>query len=98
MFEYGFADYNAAYSDALENSANNRPGVSESAIEEKSSGAYCPVCDVSGANKAANFAACFDQANYAQCGDDEYCGVEVRQRKSEVTSLRVGCMKVSKRL
>jgi len=67
--------------------------VSSNAVEERSTAGYCPVCNVSGSGKSAIFNACFNQANYVQCREDEYCGVELRQRKAQVSSLRVSCMK-----
>ena len=57
-------------------------------------GGYCPICNVSGDNKAQVFTACFTLGNYQQCDHDEFCGVEIRQRMTEVTGLRVTCAKV----
>jgi hypothetical protein len=69
--------------------------MSGAAVRLVQPGGYCPICNVSGDNKAQVFTACFALANYIQCDHDESCGVEIRQRMTEVTGLRVTCAKDS---
>merc|ERR1712223_190476 len=54
---------------------------------------YCPVCDVSAASEASIFSRCFALANYEECDYDQFCGVEVRQRKGLIRQLKVRCMR-----
>lgn len=81
----------------------NRPGASAvdapladmSAAEVRNTGGFCPVCNVSGKTTASTFAACTTLANSRiQCAEDEFCGVEVRQRMTIITGLRIQCVKV----
>jgi len=81
----------------------NRPGASAvdapladmSVGQVRTSGGFCPVCNVAAASTAATFASCSTlQNNRIQCEADEYCGVEVRQRQTEITGLRIQCVKI----
>jgi len=55
---------------------------------------YCPVCDVAAGDESSIYSTCFAQANYQECDYDQYCGVEVRQRKGIVRQLKVRCMRL----
>ena len=55
---------------------------------------YCPVCDVSAGSESSIYSACFAEANYQECDYDQFCGVEVRQRKGTVRQLKVRCMRL----
>jgi len=91
------------FGDVFGTGNGNRPGASavdapladQSAAQVRNTGGYCPVCNVAGQSTAATFAACTNlSSSRIQCASDEYCGVEVRQRQTIITGLRIECVKI----